>query len=214
MLAALLELGLCAAKLVTQSRHLGLARCQQLLAPSQLGLPACDPLGLGRVGEPVPDRREPAPLGAQGPDPPTETPFAQRELPLGPVELPLAHGDRGGPFAQHLLQVCELIVGARPVVTALKNPLRHRASNVHALCGNRAPQYDRSQWGRTAPGLRSSARQLRWSWPPRPRAEAWLRRRSARTRTRTSRASTARRSSPTRSASAPPSSRRSRPGAS
>src|SRR5262245_26529136 len=147
MLAALLELGLCAAKLVTQSRHLGLARCQQLLAPSQLGLPACDLLGLGRVGEPVPDRREPAALGAQRPDPPSETPFPQRELPLGPVELPLAHGDRGGPFAQHLLQVCELLVGARPVVTALKYPLRHRASNVHALCGNRAPKYDQKSVG-------------------------------------------------------------------
>src|SRR5262249_8793830 len=29
-----------------------------------------------------------------------------------------------------------------PVMTALKNPLRHRVSNVHALCGNGSPQYD------------------------------------------------------------------------
>jgi hypothetical protein len=132
--------------------ELGLGASQIVLAAGEVGSHAVELLGLRRIGAPVPHRREPAALGSQRSQASAETPLAQRELPLQLLELAFAHRDRGRAIAQHPLQVFELVAGARPVMTALYNPLRHRASNVHALCGNGRPQYDQPQWGKSALG--------------------------------------------------------------
>jgi len=127
--------------------ELALGPLELVLAPLQVGAHALELLSLRGIGAPVPHRREPAALSTKGAQPPAETPLTQRELLLQLIELPLSDGDRSRPRAQHALQVFELVAGARPVMTALKNPLCHRFSNVHALCGNGSPQYDLAVMG-------------------------------------------------------------------
>ncbi len=99
------------------------------------------------IREPVLDRREPAPLGAQEPNAPAEAPFLKRELALQPVELALALGHRLGAIAQDLLQLIELVARPTLVLFALEKPLRHRGSNLHALCGRVGEEYDPGEMG-------------------------------------------------------------------
>ena len=143
-LAPLLELGLRATKLVVSPAHVRLARGELLLATRQVGPHPLDLLDLAGIGAPVPDRREPAAFGAQRPEPPSQTSLPKDELALHPLELPFADRDRGGPFPQRPLQVFEVLVRSKPVLIALKDPLRHRASNVHALCGIGYRAYDQA----------------------------------------------------------------------
>ena len=143
-LAPLLELGLRAAKLVVSPGRVRLACGELLLAPRQVGPHPLDPLDLAGIGAPVLHRREPAALGAQSPEPPSKTPLTEDELPLHLLELTLADRDRSGPFPQRPLQVFEVLVRSKPVLIALKDPLRHRASNVHALCGIGYREYDQA----------------------------------------------------------------------
>src|SRR5262249_38714839 len=156
--------------------ELGLGAQELVLAPLQIRPHPFELLGLRGVGEPVLDRHEPAAFRAERSQPPAEPPLPQRELLLDLVELALADRDRSRTRAQHSLQVFELVAGARPVVTALNSPLRHRASNVHALCEDGSPQYDQARWG--GRGSHSQLSPRRSSRPRSPLAEASSRPRS------------------------------------
>src|SRR4029453_16215236 len=155
-------LGLRPAKRLGFPRALHLAGSELLLAPRQIGPHPLDLPYLTGIGEPVLDRREPAPLGAQRPQPPPQPPLAERELPLHLLELALADGNSRPPRAPPLPPVLRLppARGRKPPPPAraasASGPRAPRpagaradrapkaasplASNVHALCGRRRPR--------------------------------------------------------------------------
>ena len=143
-LAPLLELGLPAPNLLGSPREGRLASGELLLSPRHVGPHPLDLLDLAGTGAPVLHRREPAAFCAESPKPPTEAPLTQREFPFHPLELALANRDRSGPFPQRPLQFFEVLVGSKPLLIALKNLLRHRTSNVQALCGIGHREYDQA----------------------------------------------------------------------
>ena len=121
-----------------------LASGELLLATRQVSPLPLELVGLPGIAETVPHRCEPAAFRAERPKPPTEAPLTQRELPLHLLELPLADRDCRGPFPQRPLQVFEVVVPSKPVLIALNYPLRHRTSNVQALCGIGHRDYDQA----------------------------------------------------------------------
>src|SRR5262245_39255795 len=97
------ERELCAAlfELALAVRPRGrLSRGELLLAPRQVGAHPLELIGLSRAraAAPVPHRREPAALGPKSPEPPSDAPLPERELPLDPFQLPLPDRDRRSPF--------------------------------------------------------------------------------------------------------------------
>jgi hypothetical protein len=127
--------------------ELGLGESQLVLAPLQVCPLSLELLRLRRIRELVPHGGEPPALRPERPQTPSEAPLAQRELPLGPLELPFPDRDRSSPFPERTLQIFEVRIPSPIVPFPLKNPLRHRASNVHPLCGIEHPEYDHRSWG-------------------------------------------------------------------
>jgi hypothetical protein len=87
-------------------------------------------------------------LGSKRTQPTTDASLAKGELPFRMFELPLADRDGSRTLAQRPLQVFEVGIASSIVLIALQSPLRHRASNVHALCDNAHQEYDQASCGR------------------------------------------------------------------
>ena len=133
-LTPLLELGFGPAELVIPFGDIRLARGELLLAPRQIGLHPLDLLGLPGTGAPVLHRREPAALRPKSPERRPRRRSRRASLRSTCSSSRSRTAIAGARVAQHLLQLFDLLVGPRLVLTRAREPLRHRASNVHALC--------------------------------------------------------------------------------
>jgi hypothetical protein len=132
-----LELCPLGAELGCESVDLCLAGAKLLLARGERGgraLELCALIG----GELALHGREQVPLRPVQPQSPTEPALPLAELALLALELALALLDRAGALAQPALQRLELLL--RPHAALSLHLLRHRAGNLHALCGFRTAE--------------------------------------------------------------------------